>query len=153
MNTTPAAVATFNMHKARVLFNSMGTLTDEECDARAEVMLEDYVTTLNIEASAFLTMVETGILPACVEDVTRYAAMPELAGNRKSVYLGIKTESDEPHKPGAKLLHDIAADAKYDVIKPQMLAVRRLVDEAEGLLERGLYPYPTYEELIYSHHS
>ena len=31
MNTTPAAVATF-------------------CDARAEVMLEDYVTTMNIEA-------------------------------------------------------------------------------------------------------
>merc|ERR1711870_52033 len=51
--------------------------------------------------------------------------------------------------------HDLAAEATYlcDVVKPQMGVVRGLVDKGEGLLQKSLYPFPTYEEMIYSHHS
>jgi glutamine synthetase type III len=51
--------------------------------------------------------------------------------------------------------HDLHEEATYlcETVKPQMLAVRAMVDKAEGLLEAGLYPFPTYEQLIYSHHS
>lgn len=28
-----------------------------------------------------------------------------------------------------------------------------LTPKAEGLIEAGLYPYPTYEAMLYSHHS
>merc|ERR1712157_680191 len=116
LNTTPLAVATFNSDKAKKLFEDMGIFSAEECDARAEVMFENYCTTLNVEASTLIDMIETGILPACAKDMAKFRAMPQLGGDRESTYLGIKDETD---------------------------AVRALVDQSEGLMELGLYPYPT----------
>jgi glutamine synthetase len=155
LNTTPLAVATFNSAKAKKLFADMGIFSAEECDARAEVMFENYATTLSVEVETLIDMVETGILPACAKDMAKYKAMPALAGDRSATYTSIKTETDKLKGLFDKKPHDLKAEATYlcDTIKPQMVAIRALVDKAEGLLEAGLYPYPTYEELIYSHHS
>eukprot|EP00928_Gymnodinium_smaydae_P095451 TRINITY_DN8212_c0_g1_i1.p2 TRINITY_DN8212_c0_g1~~TRINITY_DN8212_c0_g1_i1.p2 ORF type:complete len:105 (+),score=21.94 TRINITY_DN8212_c0_g1_i1:35-349(+) len=102
-------------------------------------------------------MLDTGILPACGKDLAKYAASPKLklGGEREEVYSNIKAESEKLRSAIEKKPHDLLEEAKYlnDVIKPQMLAVRKLVDKAEGLLEKGLYPYPSYEELLYSHHA
>merc|ERR1719263_717852 len=46
-NTTPLAVAKFNSEKAKKVFSELGIFSAEECDARAEVMLENYTTTLD----------------------------------------------------------------------------------------------------------
>jgi len=155
LNTTPLAIATFNSDKAKKLFSDMGIFSAEECDARAEVMFENYTTTLSIEVETLIDMIETGILPACAKDVAKYKSMPALAGSREATYTSIKTETDKLRDLFGKKPHDIRAEATYlcDTIKPQMAAIRTLVDKAEGLLEAGLYPYPTYEELIYSHHA
>jgi len=155
LTTTPVAVATFNSPKAKTLFKSMNIFSNEECDARAEVMFENYVTTLNIEVGTLIDMVETGILPACAKDMAKYVSMPAFAGDREKVYLGIKVETEKLKQLNARKPHDLRAEATYlcDIVKPQMLAVRVEVDKAEGLLEAGLYPFPTYEELIWSHHS
>merc|ERR1712146_541056 len=115
LNTTPLAVATFNSAKAKKLFSDMGIFSAEECDARAEIMFENYATTLSVEVETLIDMIETGILPACAKDMAKYKAMPALAGDREATYTG-------------------------DTIKPQMVAIRALVDKAEGLLEAGLYP-------------
>jgi len=155
LNTTPLAVATFNSPEAKKLFKEMGVFTAEECDAKTEVMFENYNTTLSVEVGTLIDMIETGILPACAKDMDKYKAMPKLAGDREAVYTRIKSETDKLRELFDKKPHDLRAEATYlcDVIKPQMHAIRELVDKAEGLLEKGLYPYPTYEELIYSHHS
>merc|ERR1712050_172828 len=68
LNTTPLAVATFNSEKAKKLFADMGIFSAEESDARAEVMFEDYATTLSVEVETLIDMIETGILPACAKD-------------------------------------------------------------------------------------
>jgi len=155
LNTTPLAAATFNSEKAKEVFAAMGTFTAEECDARQEVMLENYCTVLGVEVQTMVQMVETGILPACAKDLAKYASAPSLKGDREAVYAGIKKETDKLKELLGKKPHDLAPEAAYlcDTVKPQMAAVRGLVDKAEGLLEKGLYPYPTYEEIIYSHHS
>mmetsp|Transcript_21157 Transcript_21157/g.54971 ORF Transcript_21157/g.54971 Transcript_21157/m.54971 type:complete len:88 (+) Transcript_21157:2-265(+) len=87
--------------------------------------------------------------------MAKYVSMPAFKGDREKVYLGIKVETDKLKQLNAKKPHDLRAEATYlcDIVKPQMLAVRAEVDKAEGLLEAGLYPFPTYEELIWSHHS
>merc|ERR1712113_423018 len=115
---------------------------------------ENYVTSMGVEVQTLVDMIETGILPACAKDMAKYAAMPALGGERKATYEGIKAEADKLRQLFEKRPHDLQAEAKYlcDTIKPQMLEVRALVDKAEGLLEKGLYPYPTYEEIIYAHH-
>ena len=132
-----------------------GIFSVEEFNARAEVMFENYVTTLSVEGETLFNLIETGILPACAKDMARYASMQALAGDRESTYWSIKTETDQLKTLFDKKSHDLRPEASHlgDIIKPQMVAIRALVDKAEGLLEAGLYPYPTYEELIYAHHS
>jgi glutamine synthetase len=155
LKTTPLAVAKLNSAKAKKLFSDMSILSPDELDARAEVMFENYATTLGVEVQTLVDMIETGILPACAKDMAKYAAMPALGGERQVTYTGIKTETDKLKQLFEKKPHDLQAEATYlcDVVKPQMLEVRKLVDKAEGLLEVGLYPYPTYETLLYTHHS
>merc|ERR1711920_855908 len=155
LNNTPLAVATFNSPKAKKVFTDMGIFSSEECDAKQEVMFENYCTTLCVEVNTLVDMVETGILPACARDLATYAAVPQLAGERQATYISIKDETEKLKALIAKKPHDLQAEATSisDTTKPQMQAIRTLVDKAEGLLEKGLYPYPSYEELIYSHHS
>mmetsp|Transcript_51390 Transcript_51390/g.112114 ORF Transcript_51390/g.112114 Transcript_51390/m.112114 type:complete len:695 (-) Transcript_51390:484-2568(-) len=154
-NTTPLACAKFNSPEAKKVFEDMKIFSAEEVDARAEVMFENYVTTLDIEISTLISMIETGILPACAKDMAKYAAMKDLAGEREATYKAIKVETDKLKAIAAKRPSDLHKDATYinDTVKPQMLAVRAAVDKAEGLIEAGLYPYPTYEAMLYSHHS
>ena len=38
-------------------------------------------------------------------------------------------------------------------VKPQMLALRDAVDTAEGLCASSKWPVPTYDEILFHHHS
>lgn len=153
--TTPLAAATFNSEKAKTVFEAMKVYSPEECDARLEVMYENYNTTLSVEASTLVQMIETGILPACATDLAKYSAMPSLKGERDAIYTSIKKETDQLKKLFASKPHEMVAEADYlcNTVKPQMQVVRAAVDKAEGLIQKDVYPFPTYEQLIYSHHS
>jgi glutamine synthetase len=155
LNTTPLALPTFNSAKAKKVFNEMGVFADDETDARQEVMYENYNTVLSIEVETMIQMVETGILPACAQDMAAFAAMPKLAGDRVKTYADIMTETNKLKEVFAGKPHDLAKEAEYlcNSVKPQMVKVREAVDKAEGLMQKALYPYPTYEDIIYSHHS
>merc|ERR1719261_2137560 len=95
LNTTPKAIKTWASEKNKKLFQDLGVLSTEETEARAEIMYEAYNTTLSIEAKTMVDMVETGILPACVQDLTHYKGCPSLAGDREKIYESIKTENDK----------------------------------------------------------
>jgi len=155
LNSTPLAIATFNSSKAKAVFEAMKIYSPEECDARQEVMLEAYNTTLGVEVATLVRMVDTGILPACAADMATYGAMPSLKTERNASYTAVKKETDALKQIFSNKPHDLAAEAAYlcEKVKPQMNAVRAAVDEAERLMRKDLYPYPTYEDLIYSHHS
>merc|ERR1712061_261885 len=126
LNTTPLAVATFNSAKSKKLFSDMGIFSAEECDARAEVMFENYATTLSVEVETLIDMIETGVLPACAKDMAKYKTMPALAGDREATYTSIKTETDKLKQMFEKKPHDLTAEATYlcVIIKPQMVAIR-----------------------------
>lgn len=155
LTSTPDAVATFNSDKAKAVFGAMNVFSQEEVDARQEVMYENYNTTLSVEVQTLVQMLDTGILPACAKDMSNYVAMPSLAGGRQETYTKIEAETQKLKKLFEEKPHDLAKEAEYlsNVVRPQMVVVRSFVDKAEGLLQKGLYPYPTYEEIIYSHHS
>jgi glutamine synthetase len=134
----------------------MNIMTEEEADARAEVMWENYNCTLAVEVSTFLDMVETGIIPAAAQDLAKFAGAPQLAGKRAELYVKIKKEADilRHMEHEAHEISDLPAEATHwcDVAKPQMQVVRELIDEAEVIMSADLYPYPKYDELVYSHH-
>merc|ERR1739845_162847 len=113
-----------------------------------------YNTTLSVEAKTMVEMVQTGILPACAADLSTYKDAPALAGGRAKVYEAISKETDKLSALLAEVPHDMVKEAEYlcDAVKPQMDTVRKLVDEAEGLVRAELYPYPKYEAMLYHHH-
>ncbi|CAK9028282.1 Type-3 glutamine synthetase (Type-3 glutamate--ammonia ligase) (Type-3 GS) [Durusdinium trenchii] len=155
LNTTPKAIATWNSEKNKKLLESLKIYTAEETEARQEVMYENYISSMSCEVETMVQMTETGILPACAKDLEKYKGFEKLAGNRKAVYEGIVEQLEKLKASFAKKPHTSLPDeATYlcDTVKPQMVALRSAVDKAESLLESGLYPYPTYEAMIYSHH-
>jgi glutamine synthetase len=156
LKTTPEAVVKFNSPKVKTLFKEMGIFDDNEVEARAEVMIENYITTLSTEVETLLNMMETGIIPACTKDLVKYSgSMKQLAGNRESIYTGILRETQKLREMCKQKSDEALSEAKYlcEVVKPQMSVIRSLVDEAEGLIETDLYPFPTYEQLLFSHHA
>jgi len=154
LNTTPKAIKTWSSDKNKKVFQDLGVLSTEETEARAEVMYEAYTQSLYIEAKTMIDMVETGILPACAQDLALYGDNPSLVGDRDKTYASIKVENDKLKTILAKVPHDMVQEAEFlcDTVKPQMAVVRGLVDNAEGLLRKDLYPYPTYEAMLYHHH-
>merc|ERR1712137_470145 len=154
LNTTPKAIKTWNQDKNKKIFQDLGIISPEETEARAEVMYEAYNTTLSVEAKTMVEMVQTGILPACAADLSIYKDSPQLVGTRATVYSAIAKEADKLSALLEKVPHDMVAEAEYlcETVKPQMDSVRQLVDQAEGLIQAGLYPYPTYEQMLYHHH-
>merc|ERR1712039_517385 len=151
---TPKAIKTWAQEKNKATFEELGIFSREETDARAEVMYEAYNTTLTVEANTMVDMIRTGILPACAKDLAIYRDAPAMAGGRAKIYESISTENDKLVALLKAVPHDMVEEAEYlcNTVKPQMAELRKLVDEAEGLLEAGLYPYPTYEAMVYHHH-
>jgi len=132
----------------------LGVFSKEETKARAEVMYEAYNTTLSVEVSTMIDMVKTGFLPAFAQDLALYKDANDLVGNRKALYSSVKTETEKLAKMMKEAPNEVVAEADYlcDKVKEQMVKVRSLVDESEGMLHKGLYPYPTYESMLYHHH-
>merc|ERR1712137_1237956 len=145
LNTTPKAIKTWNQEKNKAIFNELGIFSSEEVEARAEVMYEAYNTTLAVEARTMLEMVQTGILPACASDLAIYKDLAALAGPQQQIYTSISQESDKLKVLLDNVPHDMVKEAEYlcETVKPQMNTLRNLVDQAEGLIQASLYPYPT----------
>eukprot|EP00931_Biecheleriopsis_adriatica_P000250 TRINITY_DN10026_c0_g2_i1.p1 TRINITY_DN10026_c0_g2~~TRINITY_DN10026_c0_g2_i1.p1 ORF type:complete len:731 (-),score=159.31 TRINITY_DN10026_c0_g2_i1:102-2294(-) len=155
LNTTPLAISAFKGEKCREALTSQNVFSPEECDAFAETMYENYVSTLEIEVETMLSMVTTGFVPAMAKDLAQYVGEAStMAGNRKDVYGAVIDEAEKLKELMASKPCDLEQEAFYlcDVVKPQMEALRKKADEAEGLMESSNYPYPTYEKILYSHH-
>lgn len=155
LSTTPLAIPHFATAKNNTLFKKLNIFDESETEARAEIMYEGYVTTLLAEVQTMTHMVNTGFLPACAKDLANFTAAPDLAGDRKTKYADIKTElATLQHLADKRPTDKLADEASYicTTLKPQMLKLRAAVDAAEGLLQVSCYPYPTYEQLLYSHH-
>ncbi len=159
LRDTVSALSTWTSEKNIKLFESMKVLRAEEVKARQNIHYENYTETIIMEANCLLDMMETGIIPACAEDLKQYQGVPaSLVGGRAELYDKLAKE--------VRVLQDLvgkfttiedegkAASAKYaaKVIKPQMSVVRTLCDDAERLMRADLYPYPTYQSILFAHH-
>jgi len=156
LNTTPKAVKVWASAKNKKCFEDLNILSKEETEARAEVMYEAYNTTLMVEANTMIQMIETCIQPACAKDLATYSNKDsaKLCKMRPKLYESIAVETDKLKNHLKTLPTDLDKEAEYlcETVKPQMTKIRNLVDDAEGLMESSLYPYPTYEQMLYHHH-
>ena len=155
LKDTPTALATFASQKNKDLFTSTGVFTEKEVEARQAIMFDEYSNILLIESETAIKMANSGYLPALAKDLKTYEGT-DLAGSRAAVYAKVAEET-------AKLetaVHGIPSGDSDEVanymaytVKVQMNELRAAVDAAEILCDANLWPFPTYTDMLFAHHS
>lgn len=167
---TPAALKSFLSKECKELFERQGIFGGKELESRCDVLLENYINKVDIEANLFLEMTQTYILPSAYKTINR---MSEVHQNLKSMgmdaqaknlveknvspiaYLcekvskdlvGLKTELAE-----VRAMHEAMekAEAYADKVMPYFEKIRKNVDMLEGLVEDEHWVLPKYRELLF----
>ena len=144
--------------------------TEAELHSRCEIMLENYVKTVNIEALTMVDMVRKNYLPAiegylfklakttslmrqvsdkvkCDYEISTIERLSELTDH---ILESVKALEDAIAT--LKTLPDIFKSSEYvrDTVLPTMDSLRAYVDEAEMLTSEKDWPFPSYGQLLFS---
>lgn len=139
------------------LFKRNGIYTTEELGARAEILYDQYIKTIQVEAKTLLNMVDRSVLPAAFN----YLVSLKPVSGLKSVDAKTKLIDESLVKIDAivadvkaKLAqvgkeHDVKAEAlaHRHVLVPSLDALRVEVDALETLLPEDVYPFPSYTDM------
>jgi glutamine synthetase len=146
---------TFTSDKNAQLFSSQGVFNENELHSRQEIAFEKLAADIVIEADVLIDMMNTGVIPACAQDLANYNNS-SLAGARTSTYEDLAAATAELESLRANIPDGTPNEvARYaqDVLRPQFDKVRALSDRSEGLVQRDLWPYPKYADMLFHHHS
>eukprot|EP00514_Thraustochytrium_sp_LLF1b_P003032 CAMPEP_0184523674 /NCGR_PEP_ID=MMETSP0198_2-20121128/9028_1 /TAXON_ID=1112570 /ORGANISM="Thraustochytrium sp., Strain LLF1b" /LENGTH=718 /DNA_ID=CAMNT_0026914757 /DNA_START=136 /DNA_END=2292 /DNA_ORIENTATION=+ len=154
---TVAALEVFDDKKNIDLFVRNKVFKEREVKARKNIYLEKYTETLLIEANCLIDMMETGVLPACAEDLAVYGHSKLLKGDRGEVYDALRESVDNLVDAIDAVPHDgsLEEQAQYclEVVIPASNAVRSKADQTERLVAKDLWPYPSYQDILFNHHT
>ena len=164
-----AAVETLTTDKSVKLFERFGIFTKAELESRAEVLYETYAKTINIEALTMVDMASKQIIPAVITYATELAAsINEVTAALPDADVSVQTElltetqallSDT--KVALAKLTDVQAkgaampdgkeQAEYyrDVVKTAMDKLRAPVDKLEMIVDKEIWPLPSYGDLMF----
>ena len=156
------ALAVFNSQKNQILFEKTKVFTKHELECRTEIEYENYIKAIQIEANSLSNMINQGILPSCAKDLKNLEnssskTVKQLFEEKDELYYKLYTESKNLEKsilsfPEEKELKDQAVYAAK-TLKSNMDSLRSIADQIEKVLPTELYPFPTYEQILYDHHS
>lgn len=167
IKTMVEASATLTTDKAIKLFEKFGIFTKVELESREEILYETYSKTINIEALTMIDMAKKQILPAVMK-YTRTLADTVIAvreaGADASVQAEILREISgklkEAKEALARLEEKMATVSTIECQKERafffkdeictaMVNLRKPVDELEMLVDKSVWPMPTYGDLIF----
>ena len=142
--------------------------TPAELNSRMEIMLDNYCKTITIEGNTLVDMVRKDILPSINKYLGAVAstakAKQEVASNvsvayekniieklsnlNDIIYAGVDTLEKVLEKEVA--IEDICEQgyAIRDEVLPTMEEIRNACDEAEMIVAKEYWPYPSYGELL-----
>ncbi len=166
--STVDALPCYMAEKNILLFGIHRVLSASELRSRMDIGLDSYSKMINIEAETMLMMARRQILPA----VIRYAgtlssgiASIRAAGaaimNGSALLTDLCEEIDQL-KDSVDALSEILslkpedgtpeASARYmhDKVLPAMETLRTSADRLEQITDRSCWPFPTYDELLFS---
>ncbi|MDF2505062.1 glutamine synthetase III, partial [Clostridium sp.] len=168
VKTTVEAAKALIADKNIALMEKYNVLDTTEMHARYEVTLENYSTTINIEAETALLIAKRQILPSVIKFETSLAGsvaavkaagigaevqtelLSEVAGLATSLKKNIASLETSLEK--AQSLsgdsYDTAHFYKFDVFE-KMGELREVADKLETLVDREFWPLPSYGELLF----
>ncbi len=167
--TTPDCMTHLLDEKNAAMFARTGVFSLAELRSRCDIMLDNYIKTVSIEAATMLDMSRRQIMPA----VSAYSAELASRYDKKSGVGKIPFKYEMKTAKRLSELLDVMADktdeldtvftqlkdiedvtehscAIRDRLIPVMEALRAAADEAETLTAEDCWPFPTYEKLLFS---
>ena len=162
------AIPALTTDKAVELFETFHVFTKAELESRAEIQYEIYAKAINIEAKTMLDIVTKQIIPAVIKYTTVLAqsvnAVRAAAAVDVSVQLGLLTKCSErlakTNEAMEALVEVVSHIGEYpegreravycrEKVVTAMEELRRPVDELEMLVDKEMWPMPSYGDLIF----
>lgn len=163
------AIPALVTEKAISLFEKHNVYTATELHSRAEIQYEIYSKAINIEAKTMINMVRKRYLPAVIQYSTILAdsinsVKAAIPGGNVSVQVNLLNRTLELlAKTEQALVHLIDVDQQASMLPqaeeqarsfrqyvvPAMEALRKPVDELELIVDKKLWPVPTYGDLLF----
>ena len=161
------AAKTITTDKAVKLFEKFKIFTKVELESREEIIYETYAKTINIEALTMIDMAGKQIIPAVVKYTKALADTVnavKAAGADAGTQIELLKETSEKLSAMQKALVELEKaekeastieDAKEqaffykDTVKKLMEELRAPADELEMIVDKNIWPIPTYGELMF----
>lgn len=162
------AIPSLNTEKSVKLFEKFGVFTKAELDSRVEIEYETYAKEINIEAKAMIDIAGKQIIPAVIRYTTILANSITSVRAACDADVSVQTElleevSDllvdtrnalskltEVTEQGAAMEEGRDQAVFYrDVVMSAMEALRAPVDQLEMLVDKDMWPMPSYGDLIF----
>lgn len=173
LKTTPEALKSEMNKKFIELYEELGIYTKRELQARNEVKLEKYSTTIDIEAKVLSDIARNHIIPAALNYQNRLIdnvkGLKEIFGDKEFEPLAreqmdlikgisanvaqIKVGVDEllAAKETASQMHgQKQAEAYCNDVKPRFDKIREASDALEMMVDDELWPMMKYRELLFT---
>ena len=171
LKSTPEALKRYTLKKNVELFKRNRIFSEKEVKARQEILLENYVKIIDLEALTMLDMAKKDILP-CVSAFT--GELAETIQRKRAVSKDIRVDaeikllnklsdllsrfSDTIDELDSKVggasgyRKSIQRHAEYNAaeVLPVMERLREISDEMEMCTAAEYWPYPSYGELLFS---
>lgn len=163
------AISALTKKEAIQLFSKFSIYTEAELRSREKVEYEHYTKVIHIEGRAMVNITGKQIIPSAMQYVERLAStirvvreVSKTASTYAEERLLQKTSMllEEIDKGREKLLLDLekmhaSSDEKetafyaYETIVPDMQALRKSCDSLENVMDKSLWPFPSYGDLLY----
>lgn len=171
LKSTVECIPTFIKDKNVAVFVKHGVLSKSEIESRYEILLENYVKTINIEALTMISMAKTEILPTAfkfskelsdtinavkatgmsVEVSAQSSVLKELSpvlSSFASNLTALKKATEKASSETSSALKQAETFSK--TVVPAMEALRADADKLECILPKDMYPFPTYADLLFN---
>ncbi len=171
LKSTVECIPTFIKDKNVAVFVKHGVLSNSEIESRYEILLENYVKTINIEALTMISMAKTELLPAAfkfskdlsdtinsvkatgmsVEVSAQSSVLKELSPVLSSFSSNINALKKAIEKASAEDSSALKqAETFSKIVVPAMDSLRADADKLEAIIPKDLYPFPTYADLLFN---
>ena len=162
------AIPALTTEKSIDLFAKFNVFTKKELQAREEIQYEAYAKAINIEARTMIQMASKQLIPAVIKYATSLAKsineVKAACGAAVSVQVGLLEKVsvllEESQAALDKLINRTSAAAAMPMGRDQavfyhenvttaMEALRKPIDELEMIVDKEMWPYPSYADLLF----
>ena len=169
LKSTPEVLPYFISKKNIELLTKHKVFAETEINSRYEIVMEEYIKVLSIEALTLIDMINKNIIPDSIEYAGALSKVSERKKNLKIKYevekdlinkindltksLSDKLKKLEGYIAEAKKISDMSKSAKFyrdKVLNYMDREMRPIIDELEKTVSKKYWKLPTYGDMLYS---